>query len=69
MMTEGEKMVWAAAFALEFHRVSRGTSPNGPGHEHARLAAVFANAAVTALRFGAPDGEFRNAITERPWPP
>lgn len=45
-MTEGEKMVWAAAFVAEFHRV-RGSSPTNEGH--GRKAAV----AVCALRFGA----------------
>lgn len=65
-MTDGEKMVWAAAFALEFHR-ARGDSPTRP--EHAKKAAVFADAAVTAVRFGAPDAEFRNSIVEQPWPP
>lgn len=60
-MTVGEKMVYAAAFALEFQRVRR-DSPTT--HEHAQKAAVFAHAAVIALRFGAPESEFRTAMVE-----
>jgi hypothetical protein len=62
-VTDGEKMIWAAAFALEFHRV-RGSSPTN--HGHCRAAAVFADAAVAAVRFGAPEGEFRNEMVAAP---
>lgn len=60
-MTPGEQMVWAAAFALEFQRV-RGDSPTKT--EHAVKAQVFADAAVTALRFGTLVTEFRNVMVK-----
>jgi hypothetical protein len=71
-MTDGEMMVWAAAFALELQRVKLRTleSPDGKtANDHAKQATMVANAAVIALRFGAPEGEFRNAMVEQPWPP
>lgn len=57
-MTNGEKMVWAAAFALEFSRLR-----DAERHDQAKRASKFADAAVSALRFGAPaDGAFFNAM-------
>lgn len=59
-MTIGEKMVWAAAFALEYQRVVK-TCPTPA--LYGTLAAKFADSAVSALRFGAPDeGAFYHAM-------
>ena len=58
-MTDGEKMVWAAAFALGFQRAQHDSVEQS---EHGRRAALLADAAVNALRFGAPEGDYRNEM-------
>jgi hypothetical protein len=57
-MTNGEKMVYAAAFAAEYARAC----PAFATSQGAEAASLAGFRAVTAMRFGAPDSEFRTAM-------
>jgi hypothetical protein len=56
-MTEGEKMVWAAAFAIALRE-----DTDKPLNEHIKAASMFADQAINALRFGVPDGDCWRAM-------
>lgn len=59
-MTDGEKMVWAAAFALAASELRKHISPGDVG----RRASLEADKTVIALRFGGC-GEMSEEMSKR----